>query len=138
MTAMTIRYAIEPTLAVDEFCRVLVDSGLGAIRPVDDPARLQRMLDAADVIVTARNPDGTLVGVARGITDFAWCCLLPELAVAVAAQGHGVGTHLLAEVRRHLGPQVAVVLASVPTATGFYERTGMERVPDVFWYRRER
>jgi hypothetical protein len=29
------------------------------------------------------------------------------------------------------------MLASVPEAVGFYERIGMARVPDTFWYRRE-
>jgi hypothetical protein len=44
---------------------------------------------------------------------------------------------LLEEARRQLGPRVSLILASVPEATGFYERAGMARVPDVFWYRRE-
>jgi hypothetical protein len=28
------------------------------------------------------------------------------------------------------------MLASVPEAVGFYERIGMQRLPDTFWYRR--
>jgi hypothetical protein len=37
-------YAREPDLPVAEFRRVLVESGLGAIRPVDDEPRLQARL----------------------------------------------------------------------------------------------
>lgn len=98
------------------------------------------MLSAADLVVTARlgAADGTLVGVARGLTDRAWCCYLSDLAVAKPAQGLHVGQGLLDEVRRVLGPEVALILSSVPEAVGFYERAGMERIADAFWYRRAR
>ena len=134
-----VQYAVERDLDVPAFQRVLVESGLGAIRPVADEARLLEMLTAADLIVTARlvEPGVPLVGVARCITDFAWVCYLSDLAVSGSAQGLGIGKGLLAEVRQQLGPRVSVVLSSVPEAAGFYERAGMERVPNVFRYRRE-
>jgi hypothetical protein len=31
---------------------------------------------------------------------------------------------------------VSIILASVPDAVGFYERIGMERLPDAFWFKR--
>ena len=134
-----ILYARETTLNVTEFRRVMLESGLGAIRPVEDEPRLDEMLSGANLILTARldavgNP---LVGVARCVTDFAWCCYLSELAVSASVQGLGVGKGLLDEARRELGPRVSLILASVPEATGFYERVGMVRLPDAFWYRRE-
>ena len=134
-----VRYAREPTLDVTEFRCVLLESGLGAIRPVDDEPRLKAMLSAADLILTARleQPGDPLVGVARCVTDFAWCCYLSELAVSASAQGLGIGKGLLDEARRQLGPSVSVILLSVPEAVGFYERAGMTRMPDAFWYRRE-
>ncbi|QNA83990.1 GNAT family N-acetyltransferase [Sphingomonas sp. So64.6b] len=135
-----VTYATEPGLPVAEFRRVLVESGLGAIRPIDDERRLLAMLERADLMLTARldGPQGELVGVMRAITDFAWSCYVPELAVNPAAQGLGVGRGLLDEARRLLGPTVSVILASVPEAAGFYERIGMARQADAFWYRRER
>ena len=140
MAAPAVVCAVEPSLDATEFRRVLVDSGLGAIRPVDDLPRLQKMLSAADLVVTARRDDAerTLVGVARCITDFAWCCYLSDLAVSRSAQGLGVGQALLDETRRRLGPTVALVLSSVPEAAGFYERAGMARIEHAYWYRRER
>jgi GNAT superfamily N-acetyltransferase len=131
-------YAREPDLGVAEFRRVLVESGLGAIRPVEDEPRLMEMLSGANLILTARLDQGgrPLVGVARCITDFAWCCYLAELAVCAAAQGLGIGKGLLEEARRQLGPRVSLTLASVPDAVGFYERVGMLRIADAFWYRR--
>lgn len=135
-----ILYAREPILDVAEFRRVLVESGLGATRPIDDEPRLKAMLSNANLVVTARldEADRPLVGVARCITDFSWCCYLTELAVSASARGLGVGKDLLSETRRQLGPHVSLILASVPEAVGFYERIGMPRMPNAFWYRRER
>jgi len=132
-------YAIEADLPVAEFRRVLVESGLGASRPVEDTARLQVMLAGANLILTARldRPGHPLVGIARGMTDHAWCCYLAELAVSGSAQGLGVGRGLLAEARRQIGPKVSLVLAAMPDAVGFYERVGMARIADAFWFCRE-
>ena len=133
-------YAREQSVGVAEFRRVLVESGLGATRPVDDEERLKAMLSGADLIVTAQLavPERPLVGIAHCVTDFSWICYLSELVVSASAQRLGVGRGLLEGTRRELGPTVALVLASMPDVVGFYERVGMARVADVFWYKRER
>jgi ribosomal protein S18 acetylase RimI-like enzyme len=134
-----IHCARETDLDPVEFRRLLLASGLAAIRPAHDVARLDAMLAGAGLIVTARLATRArpLVGVARCLTDFAWCAYLAELAVDCAQQGRGIGQRLLDETRRLLGPQVSLSLASVPDAVGFYQRAGMERVVDAFWFRRE-
>jgi ribosomal protein S18 acetylase RimI-like enzyme len=134
-----ILYRHEPQLSVDEFRRVLTESGLGATRPVDDASRLGAMLCGANLILTARldEPGTKLVGVARGVTDFVWCCYLAELAVCASAQGMGVGRGLLDEARRQLGPAVSLILVSAPEAAGFYARAGMARVDNAFWFLRK-
>lgn len=138
MSSISVVYANEPRLDVDEFCRVLLESGLGATRPTGNRPRMQQMIDQADLVVTARldRPDRALVGVARSITDFSWCCYLSELAVSSTAQGLGVGKGLIDETRRQLGPRVSLVLASMPESVGFYERIGMPRQPDAFCFKR--
>ncbi|RUU27199.1 GNAT family N-acetyltransferase [Mesorhizobium sp. M6A.T.Ce.TU.016.01.1.1] len=138
-TRSKILYASEPTLDAAEFRRVLVESGLGATRPTDDEARLKTMLASADMVLTARldAPGKPLIGLARGVTDFSWVCYISELAVCKSAQGLGIGKGLLDEVRRQLGPAVAISLISVPDAVGFYERIGMTRMADAFWFGRE-
>ncbi|WP_280154137.1 GNAT family N-acetyltransferase [Piscinibacter sp. XHJ-5] len=132
-------YAREPALSVAEFRRVLVESGLGTTRPIDDEARLKEMLAGANLIVTARlqQPGHPLAGVARCLTDFSWCGYLAELAVSKSAQGLGIGRGLLEETRRQLGPRASLVLSSMPDAVGFYERMGMERIHEAFRYPRE-
>ena len=134
-----ILYASEPTLDVAEFRRVLVESGLGESRPVDDEARLKAMLGNANLVLTARLDVGgkPLVGVARGVTDFSWACYICELAVSASAQGLGIGKGLMDEARRQLGSSVAISLISMPNAVGFYERIGMNRLADAFWFGRK-
>jgi len=132
-------YAREPDLALAEFRRVLVEAGMSKIRPIGDDARLGTMLAAASLILTARldTPGQPLVGLARCVTDFAWCCYVSELAVCASAQRLGVGGGLLEGVRRAVGPGVTVLLVSVPDAVGFYEQAGMDRAQDAFWLRRQ-
>jgi len=52
---MTIAYAIEPSLSVEEFIDVLRRSTLAERRPVDDHPRIAKMLKHAGLIVTARD-----------------------------------------------------------------------------------
>ncbi|TPM27948.1 GNAT family N-acetyltransferase [Mesorhizobium sp. B2-3-4] len=133
-------YARETSLDTAQFRRVLVESGLGEVRPVDDEARLKAMLDGANLIVTARlDMEGKpLIGVARCLTDFSWVCYISDLAVSARAQGLGIGKGLMDEARRQLGPSVAISLVSMPDAIGFYERIGMKRMTDAFWFSRAR
>ena len=132
-----ISYQAETAVLVEEFRTVLLASGLAARRPVDDDERMAAMLRNANLLMTARR-DGVLVGIARSLTDFSFSCYLSDLAVSQAEQGNGIGARLVEETRRHLGPTVNVILSAVPEAVGFYESIKMARLPDCFWYRRER
>ena len=134
MTAYEI--SAEPHLPVGEFQRVLVESGLGERRPVSDVGRLERMLRGSDLLLTARR-DGLLVGVARAVTDHAYCCYLSDLAVVRSEQRHGVGKQLLEQMRMHIGPEVSLILSSAPDAVAFYEKINMPVLSNCFWYRRE-
>ena len=130
-------YAVEPGLPAPEFQQLLRDSGLAPRRPTDDLSRLNRMLRGANIIVTARQA-GTLVGIARSVTDLSFCCYLSDLAVAEAAQRRGIGQRLIERTRHEAGPEVDLILLAAPAAVPFYERIPMPRAPDAFRYRRER
>ena len=134
---LAVRYAVETGVSVAEFQQVLYDSGLAARRPADDGARLEKMLRGANLTITARI-DGVLVGIARSLSDGAFCCYLSDLAVSREVQGMGVGRELVERTRVAAGPEVSVILCSAPAAVGFYEGIGMPRLPDAFCYRRER
>ena len=93
-------------------------------RPVGDPARIERMFAASNVILSAW--DGArLVGLLRGWTDGAFDGYVCDLAVHPAYQRSGVGKGLLA----HLGPahpEVRWVLLAAPMAKDYYGRVGWE------------
>jgi predicted N-acetyltransferase YhbS len=59
------------------------------------------MCDNANLIVTARK-DGKLIGVARSITDFAYCTYLSDLAVDIEYQNQGIGKKLIKETKKEL------------------------------------
>ena len=116
---MTIVYAREAHLGADEYIDVVAKSGLN--RPIEDRDRVERMLAHANLIVTARQ-DGRLVGFARSLTDFCFCCYLSDLAVDKACQGQGIGKRLIEETRAAAGgPSTTTLLLSAPTAMSFYE-----------------
>ncbi len=128
-------YALEPGLSVAEFVDVLVRSSLAERRPVADLKRIGTMLERADIIVTAR-AGGVLVGVARSVTDFSYCCYLSDLAVDRQWQGRGIGTGLMLRTKEaavaEFGDGVRCILLSAPAAIEFYEKVGLERHPNCF------
>ena len=124
---MEIIYQIENELEAAEFIDVLVSSGLAARRPTGEPARIQRMLKHANLILTARI-NGKLIGVSRSLTDFAFCTYLSDLAVDKEFQFNGIGKEL---IRRtwEAAPMAKLILLAAPTATTYYPKIGMERHP---------
>ena len=118
-------YKLESNLPVQEFAAILAASKLAERRPVDDPGRLQKMLKGANIIVTAR-VDGRLVGVARAITDFTYCCYLSDLAVDAAWQRRGIGKRLIDETSSAAGANATLVLLAAPGLDAYYSKIGLQ------------
>ncbi len=118
--SMQMNFAMEPELAPAEFIDVLRRSKLAERRPVDDVERIAKMLAKADLVVTVRDEDGTLVGVARAITDFAYCDCLLDLAVDVAHQGHAISRELILVTHEHAGLDSRLILLAAPAAASHY------------------
>jgi len=98
---------------------------LGARRPIDDDARFGTMLQQANLVVTAW--DGTeLVGMARSLSDFAYCTYLADLAVDERHQRRGIGRELVRHTRV-AAPQASLILLAAPAAVDYYPRIGFER-----------
>ncbi len=135
---MTVSYGVENDLSADRFIDVLVRSGLDARRPVDQPERIAAMLEHANLVVVARAPGGALVGVARCLTDFAYCCYCSDLAVDRDWQGKGIGRALMRRCREEAGEQANFFLLSAPGNDEFYLRAGMEKYENCFGFRRIR
>ena len=121
-----IHYAIEREISVDQFRDLLVRSTLGERRPIDAESTLAGMLAHADLLVTAWEGE-LLVGVARSVTDFHYCCYLSDLAVDREFQRRGIGKRLIEKTRERLGDHCHLVLLSAPAAVSYYPAVGFTR-----------
>jgi GNAT superfamily N-acetyltransferase len=121
-----ITYAQEPDLSAAEFIDVLIRSTLAERRPVSEPTRIEAMLRNAQVIITARDEKGLLVGVSRAITDFVYATYLSDLAVDQAFQKQGIGRILIEKTHQAAGLDTLLILLSAPKARSYYPHIGMQ------------
>lgn len=136
---MIIEYLKVDILEPASFIEVLRRSGLSDRRPVNDQNRITRMLHNSNLIIVARDSETkAVVGVARSVTDLAYCCYLSDLAVDRDYKGHGIGKRPIAETRLVAGPESMCLLVSSPDAMPFYETIGMPKTENAFLYERER
>jgi len=120
---MEIEYAHDRTITIDQFIDVLERSTLAERRPVADRKRIADMLSHANLTCTAWQGD-LLIGVARSLTDFSYCCYLSDLAVDVAYQKKSVGKNLIRLTQSRLHPQCKIILLAAPKAEGYYPKIG--------------
>ncbi len=123
---MTIAYHHDRSIAPEQFIDVLKRSTLGERRPIDDAACIADMLRHADLLCTAWDGE-QLIGVARSVTDFSYCCYLSDLAVDVAYQRQGIGKELIRQTQARLGPKCKIILLAAPAATAYYPGIGFSQ-----------
>ncbi|AFV97653.1 MULTISPECIES: GNAT family N-acetyltransferase [unclassified Sulfuricurvum] len=128
---LPITYQLTTNISTEEFIDILVRSRLGERRPVDDLECIESMIENADIIVTAVMDD-KIVGVARAVTDYSYCCYLSDLAVDVSFQSHGIGKMLIRKVREQLGSKCKVILLSAPAAIEYYPKIGFTQHPSAW------
>jgi predicted N-acetyltransferase YhbS len=122
-----IRYGIESQLSVEDFIDVLRRSTLAERRPVHDVQLMEKMLGQADLLVTARDDAGLLVGVSRALTDYAYSTYLADLAVDEAFQGRGIGRELIRRTHEAAGLHTMLILLAAPKAETYYPHIGMRQ-----------
>ena len=136
MTAVnTIEYKYNEAITPEQLSHVFLTSGL--IRPTDDYSRLEKMIEHADILLSAWDGD-QLVGVARAVTDFSYCCYLSDLAVDKKYQTDGIGKTLLRLLQEHIGEEVALILLSAPGAMSYYPHVGFDKIDNGFRIARKR
>lgn len=122
---MSIIYKMNIKLEPEDVIQLFNSSGIK--RPVDDMERIAQMLRHANLVITAWD-ENKLVGIARSLTDFSYCCYLSDLAVAKEYQGKGIGKELIHKVQEAIGDKVMLLLLSAPNAMSYYPHVGFEEV----------
>lgn len=118
---------LDLTTVIDLYNR----STLGQRRPVDDRARMEKMLANANLIITAWDGE-KLVGISRAVTDWVYCTYLSDLAVDQAYQKQGIGRELIRHTR-DAAPQANLILLAAPAAVDYYPRIGFTRHASAWW-----
>ncbi len=130
-----ISYIVSPEISGSALADLFRSSGIR--RPVDDLARLESMLQHANLVIGAFE-GRLLVGIARALTDFSYCCYLSDLAVAKSHQRQGIGRELIHRVRQQIGDGAVLLLLSAPEAKDYYPALGFEPVTNGWMIRRTR
>lgn len=126
-----ISYRSNFKITVRDFIDLLKRSTLDLRRPVNEPDRVQKMLDFGNVLITAWKDD-ELIGVSRALTDFSFCCYLSDLAVDVNYQHQGIGKELVHLTHEAAGMQTMLILLAAPAAIDYYSKIGMTGFPHCF------
>ncbi|HET6227253.1 MAG TPA: GNAT family N-acetyltransferase [Bacteroidia bacterium] len=126
---MNIQFKVNAKVSAAEVIEVFKDAGIN--RPIEDPSRIQAMLNNSNLIVTAW--DGTrLIGIARSVTDYNYCCYLSDLAVKKENQKSGVGTTLIELTQNAIGDDTMIILLSNGPAMEYYPKIGFDKVENGF------
>ena len=113
-------------LDLDEVLALYRASGLGERRPIADRERFAAMLAHANLVLTARDDDGTLLGIVRAVSDFSYVTYLSDIAVIRDRQRSGIGRALI-DATAAEAPQAKIVLLSAPAAVDYYPHIGFTR-----------
>jgi predicted N-acetyltransferase YhbS len=130
---MHITYKFNITPPTEAIIEVYNSSGIN--RPTADKARIAEMYANSNLTVTAWYND-KLVGIARSLTDFCYCCYLSDLAVSMDHQKQGIGKRLIELTKQKIGDQTTLILLSAPAAMDYYPKIGLDKIDNGFIIKR--
>ncbi len=111
-------------------------------RPTSDPARLKRMFQGSNVVLTIweereKRFGNRLVALLRGWTDYNYDGYVCDLAVHPDFQKHGLGRDLLERVQSLGRPDVQWVLQASVIAQDYYVHVGWQKIENGWKWPRE-
>ena len=124
---MEVEYKYNHTIDADQFLELLKTSTLAERRPVENPTCIQGMLDNANLTYSAWIGD-KLVGIARCMSDFHYCCYLSDLAVDASLQHSGIGKRLINLCADKTEDTCKLILLASPDANTYYPKVGMDHM----------
>lgn len=129
-----ITYGKRSNLNTDEVIKLFESSGI--IRPINQPSRINEMISNSDFIYTAWDKD-KLVGIARCITDFSYCCYLSDLAIHKDYQNKKIGATLIKHVENEIGDEVSLILLASESAISYYPKVGFNKAENAYIKKRK-
>ena len=132
---MVITYKVNSKVEAHQFADLIKSSGLR--RPVEDLNRLKKMLDNANLIVSAWDGE-RLIGIARALTDYCYCCYVSDLAVDREYQKQGIGQELITEVQKLVGDESMLLVIASPESMEYYPKIGFTKIDNAFLIPRKR
>jgi predicted N-acetyltransferase YhbS len=132
---MGISYQCNLTPPVEDIIELYKSSGIN--RPIDDIDRIAQMYENSNLVVSAWDED-KLIGIARSLSDFCYCCYLSDLAVRQEYKKKGIGKKLISLTKEKIGDQTMLLLLSAPMAMDYYPKLNFEKVENGFIIKRAR
>ena len=126
-----IRYKVGNDLGIDAVIELYQASTLGERRPIDNRDRMVKMIQNANLVVTAWAGD-LLVGISRAISDFSYVTYLSDLAVRKSYQKQGIGKELIRITQMHSGTESHLILLAAPAAEQYYPKIGFTHHPQAW------
>jgi GNAT superfamily N-acetyltransferase len=125
------RIAIVSEVALDEL--VALYASVGWVAYTAAPETLGAAIAGSTCVVTARDDNDRLVGLARAISDGATVCYLQDILVAPDRHRTGIGRALVRELLvRFAGVRQKVLLTDdEPGQRAFYESLGFTEIRDL-------
>jgi hypothetical protein len=126
---MNIQFKVNAKVSAAAVIEIFKSAGID--RPVNDPARVQAMLDNSNLVITAW--DGNhLIGIARSVTDYNYCCYLSDLVVKKENQQSAIGKTLIELTQNAVGENTILLMLSSAAIQEYFPKEGFEKVEHGF------
>jgi N-acetylglutamate synthase-like GNAT family acetyltransferase len=131
---MKIQFKINAPLRTEAVIEVFRSSGI--TRPIEDEKRIEAMIKNSNLVISAWNGI-ELIGIARSVTDYNYCCYLSDLAVKEEHQKSGIGKTLIELTQQTIGENTMLLLLSAAPAMEYYPKVGFEKAENGFIIKRK-
>jgi len=108
--------ADKKTIGPAEAAAIYIELGWGTAKDYS-VARMKRSLANCDIVISARNGGGELIGIARVLSDFATTTKILDVLIVPEYQGQGIGARIMRKI------------ASLAKGTDIYGETERRNFP---------
>ena len=85
------------SVAPAEAASIYIELGWGTKKEYS-AARMKRSLENCDIVISARNAGGELIGIARALSDFATTTKILDMLIVPEYQNQGIGFRMMQKI----------------------------------------